>query len=173
MKVATELGHDARSSGRGLFWAFAPAALLAASLAGVGTMCVIATRDPGFALEHDYYERAVRWDGEQAQWAENERLGYDVELTSAPVPGGVELVARVRNRQNAPVRGALVRAEAFANARSAERRSLVLGERADGSYATTLSKPRPGLWEVRLRVERDGERYTATVRTDLAPGRAP
>jgi nitrogen fixation protein FixH len=173
MNVATELTPDARASGRGLFWAFVPAGLLLASLVGVGTMCSIATRDPGFALEKDYYERAVRWDGEQAQWAENARLGYQLSVTSTPAPDGVELVARVVDRQNRPLRGARVRAEAFANARAADRQDIVLAERADGAYAAPLAKPRPGLWELRLRVERDGERFTAKVRVDLAPGARP
>ncbi len=173
MNVATELNHDERTTGRGLFWAFVPVALLAASLIGVGTMCSIATRDPGFALETNYYERAVRWDSEQAQWAENARLGYRATVTSAPAAGGVEVVARVVDRHDAPVRGAAVHAEAFANARSGDRKQLVLAERADGTYAALVAKPRPGLWELRLRVERDGECFTAHVRTDFAPGLAP
>jgi nitrogen fixation protein FixH len=173
MNVTSELTHDDRTTARGLIWAFVPAALLAASLIGVGTMCSIATRDPGFALENDYYARAVRWDVEQAQWAENARLGYHVDLVSAPAAGGVEVALRVLDRQNSPVRAASVHAEAFANARAAERRKLVLTERADGAYTATLAKPRPGLWEFRVRVERNGERFTANLRTDLAPRLEP
>ncbi len=172
MNVATELNQARRTTGRGLFWAFVPAALLAASLIGVGTMCSIATRDPGFALETNYYERAVHWDGEQAQLAENARLGYHLDVTSTPVTGGVELVVRVLDRENVALRHASVRAEAFANARAAARRNLVLTERADGSYVTMLAAPRPGLWEVRVRVEHDHERFTAAVRTELTPGHA-
>ncbi|HTQ04712.1 MAG TPA: FixH family protein [Polyangiaceae bacterium] len=173
MNVATDLNHEDRTTARGLVWAFVPVALLAASVIGVGTMCSIATHDPGFATEKDYYERAVRWDSEQAQWAENARLGYRASVESRPWPGGVELVVRVLDRQGSPVRGATVHAEAFANARSADRHELVLAERTDGGYAVVLPQPRPGLWEIRVRVERDGERFTANLRTDLAAGLAP
>lgn len=173
MNVTTELDHDPRTTGRGRFWAFVPVGLLAASLLGVGSMCSIAARDPAFALEKDYYQRAVQWNGEQAQWAENAKLGYRVDITSSPTPSGVELVARVLDRRNVPVRGAGVQAEAFANARAADRRTLPFIERNDGTYAASLPKPRPGLWELRVRVEQDGERFTKIVRTDLAPGRAP
>ena len=171
MNVAAELDTHAKTTGRGLFWAFVPVALLLASLVGVGTMCSIATRDPGFALEKNYYERAVRWDSEQAQWAENARLGYQLAVTSTTAPGGVELVARILDRQGLPLRGQSVRAEAFANARSGERQNLVLEERPDGTYAARLEKPRPGLWELRVRAERDGERFTTTVRIELGGAR--
>ena len=36
-------------------WPWVPAGLLGAMLIGLGTMATIAIRDPGFALERDYY----------------------------------------------------------------------------------------------------------------------
>jgi nitrogen fixation protein FixH len=144
-----------------------PVGLLAATLAGLGTMASIAARDPGFALETNYYDRAVHWDREQAQWAENARLGFHVEAGFERAPHGNEVVARVTDRSGAPLRGAAVRAEAFANARAGERRSLELREQPDGSYRAPLGKARPGLWELRLSVERTGARFTHTARADL------
>jgi len=173
MNVATELNPDARTTGRGLVWAFVPVALLAASLIGVGTMSSIAARDPAFALETNYYDRAVHWDAQQAQWAENARLGYQVEVTSTPVAGGSELVVHVLDRQRQPLHSAVVRAEAFANARAAERTNLMFTERPDGAYAATLARARPGVWELRFQVEHAGEHFTANMRTELAPSSRP
>ena len=47
-------------------------------LIGLGTMATIATRDPGFALERDYYQKAVNYDRVIAQRGENARLGWSV-----------------------------------------------------------------------------------------------
>ncbi len=146
---------------------FVPVGLLVATVAGLGTMASIAARDPGFSLETNYYDRAVHWDREQAQWTENARLGLKVALAFERGPRGTEVVARVVDRTGAPVRGAVVRAEAFANARAGERRFLELGEQADGSYRAPLPAARAGLWEVRFSVEQAGGRFTHTARADV------
>lgn len=151
--------------GSGRVWALLPVGLLAACLLGLGTMGVIAARDPSFSLERDYYERAVHWEREQAQWTENARLGYRLELESADP---AELVVRVRDAEGLVLRGASVHAEAFANARAASVRELEFSEAADGTYRAKLGAARPGLWEFRFRVQRASERFTHVVRTDLA-----
>src|SRR6478735_4402747 len=63
-----------------LSWAYVPVALLLSSALGVGTMAIVAVRDPHFATESDYYQKAIRWDRTQAQAATNQRLGYIVEV---------------------------------------------------------------------------------------------
>jgi nitrogen fixation protein FixH len=154
----------------GAFWAWLPVALLALSLGGLGTMAVIASRDPGFALEKNYYAKGVHWDAQQAEWAENARLGYQVEIAVPAAADGFELVASVRERDGSPLRGASVRVEAFANARSGERRELTLGEVAAGSYAAPLGAARPGLWEFRVTVLSNGQRFTTLSRVDVPRG---
>lgn len=158
-------------AGGGTFWALVPVALLAASLAGVGTMAFIASRDPGFSLERDYYDKAVHWEREQAQAQQNERLGYRLTLR-AEDPSALEV--GLSERSGAALRGASVRAEAFANARAGNVQSLVFVEGPNGTYRAQLGSPRAGLWEFRFRVESAGERFTEVVRTDVGAGvRAP
>jgi len=159
---------------KGTRWALVPVALLVASTAGVGGMASIAAHDPGFALEKGYYSRAVHWDAEQAQQAENQRLRYELSLEPAPVSHGVELTVRLSGPGGEPLRGADLRAEAFANARSAVRHDLVFAESAPGSYRVTLPVPRPGLWELRFTVKHGTDRFTQTVRRELVGnGAAP
>jgi nitrogen fixation protein FixH len=153
--------------GSGLFWALVPVILLTASVTGLGTMASIAVRDPGFALEKNYYERAVHWDREQADRAASSRLGYRVVLTVEPSAGAPEIVVKVVDRQGAAIRRATVSAEAFANARAGERRSLAFTEQVDGTYRATLERPRPGLWELRLSVLDGDARFMETVRVDV------
>ena len=161
------------AAGRGWFWAAVPAVLLAASLAGVGTMASLAARDPGFALEKNYYERAVHWDELEAQRLTNERLGYHLSLRTEAVSSGVEVVVRLDDRAGIALPDAEVAVEAFANARAANRERLVLRSAPDGSYRAALANARPGLWEFRCDVRVAGEHFTQVVRTDLRSEKQP
>jgi hypothetical protein len=149
---------------RGLFWAAVPVVLLVFGVGGVVVLGTIAANDPGF-------RRAVEWDRQQAQSAENARLGYHVVADVRPSEGGVEVIATIVDPSRASFRGAEVEAEAFANARAGMRRTLRFVERADGTYGAELGTARPGLWELRFTVVRGGQRYTEVVRVDV-PGSA-
>ncbi|HEY3500315.1 MAG TPA: FixH family protein [Polyangiaceae bacterium] len=167
MNTVTESAPELSKSRRGTFWALLPVVLLVSSLTGVLVMASIARSDPSFALESDYYQRAVRWDGQQLEWAENARLGYTIEAESVATSEGVELRATLRDRNGAKLEGASVGVEAFANARAADVRRLTLRESEAGAYAVGLGQPRPGLWEFRFSVVRDGKRFTQIVRADV------
>jgi nitrogen fixation protein FixH len=171
--TTTETTTPARTRSTGRFWALFPVALLGSSLLGLGTMASIATRDPGFALERDYYQRAVRFEEEQAQQVENARLGYQVSLEVVAAADGAELVVTLSSKQGAPLPEATLRAEAFANARAADVRELEFRRDAGGRYRAKLERGTPGLWEFRLVAVNGKERFTSTIRRDIAPGSAP
>jgi len=152
----------------GTFWALVPAILLGSALLGLGVMASIATRDPSFALETDYYQRAVHWDDEQAQWRTNERLGYGLGLN---VDGAAAVSISLRDRGGEALRGATVTAEAFPNARAGQRRQVEFAESPDGTYRAALAHARPGLWEFRVSVLKDGQRFTKIERADVPPAR--
>jgi nitrogen fixation protein FixH len=136
-------------------------------------LAVIAARDASFAVEQDYYQKALHWDDTMRQEAANAALGWSVAATldRTAGPGQARVRALVSDRAGRPVRGARVALEAFHNARASRIFSAVLGPEPRGGYAATLPLDRPGLWELRLRVERDGEVFTRTVDLDLP--RAP
>jgi hypothetical protein len=158
---------DAAATRQGRFWAFVPVVLLVASVGGVGSLVAIAVRDPGFALEKNYYERAVHWDREREQVATNERLGYGVALSLRDATDGPELEVGITDRAGVPLPGAVVTVEAFANARSGERRVLRLVAGPDGLYRAPLGSARAGLWEFRIDVLAGSERFTRVVRADV------
>jgi nitrogen fixation protein FixH len=142
-------------------------------VSGLVAMAVIASGDPAFAIEPDYYAKAVRWDDERAQQAVNAELGWQLEASLAaadrarqPTP----LVVRIIDRAGRPVARAKLTLEAFANARAAELVKAELEEQADGTYAAALPLRRAGLWELRFIARRDGERFTHTVRLELPRG---
>ena len=170
MNTTTDASPKASNSKRGTFWALLPAGFLLASLSGLLAMASIAQRDPGFALEADYYERAVRWDRQQAQWAENARLGWHLTAEPRLVPEGVELRVVVTAGTGERLAAAAVNVEAFANARAGDVRRLSLEPAADGSYRARLGRARPGLWEFRFVVVHDGRRFAETLRADVPKG---
>jgi hypothetical protein len=160
-------------SARGWYWPVAIVALLVGGAgANIGLM-IVANRDASFAVEPDYYRKAVEWDRTMAQEARNAELGWTVAARLERAEAGrARLVALVRDRAGALLTGAAVVAEAFPSARAREITTFVLGPTGEaGAYAVTLPHARPGLWEVRLRVTRGGEVFTRTLSRDLAAPR--
>jgi uncharacterized GH25 family protein len=150
--------------------------LLASSVIGVGSMALVATHDPSFSTEPDYYQKAVHWDQVQAQAAQNQRLSYQLSLPQTLTPdagrrASIELV--VRDHAGQPVSGARVRAEAFSNLAASEITTLDFVERAPGRYETTLATSHLGVWDFRVSADRDADHFTAELRSELVPRGTP
>jgi nitrogen fixation protein FixH len=160
---------------KGWYWPFALAGLLVAGIAPAFVLIVLATNDPSFAVEERYYEKALAWDETMAQRRRNAELGWQVEVQTAPVagvPGLVDMTARVLDRDGNALEGCRVSVETFHNARSAYRLERQLEPVADGlAQVTRLPMRRPGIWELRLRVERGDELFTAVLDRELVAGR--
>jgi nitrogen fixation protein FixH len=130
----------------------------------------LARSDPSFAVEADYYARAVHWDDELAQRRRNEALGWQAAPSLARDAGESTLLrVRLTDAAGRPLGDAAVAVEAFAVARSArvERATLAPapGE-APGAYDGRLRMAQPGLWELRVVATRNGERFTAVRRVE-------
>lgn len=154
---------------RGWMWPAAVVGLLVASAAGNIAFVMLATRDPSFAVERDYYEKALAWDATRAQEARNAALGWRLGASLVPAPGssGVELAVRLTRRDGAPIEGAMVTLETFHNARAGQVIAASLAARGDGVYGALLPLSRAGLWELRFRVNRAGDVFTATMTEEL------
>jgi nitrogen fixation protein FixH len=158
---------------RGWYWPVIVVALLVGGAgANIGFM-IVANRDASFAVEPDYYRKALEWDQVMAQEARNAELGWTVSARLGRTgAGAARIVAAVRDRAGAALGGATVTVEAFPSARAREIASLTLEPTTDaGVYAAALPSGRPGLWELRLRVSRSGEVFTRTLSQDLAAAR--
>ena len=156
-------------------WALVPVGLLACSVVGLSWMALVAVRDPNFALEHDYYQKAIHWDQAQAQAADNQRLAYRFSVPpNVPLDksGHASIELKLSDRAGHPVSGARVVAEAFPNAFSDEIVQLTFSEREPGVYTASVKAGRAGLWELRLAMDSGIEHATAIVRCDLTPGGA-
>jgi len=153
----------------GRWWPFIIVGLLAGGAgANIGLM-VVATRDRSFAVEPDYYQKALRWDETMAQEARNQALGWTatVAFERSARPGEAKVTALVDDRAGHPVEGARVAVETFHAARARHVVTGALAPEAAGRYSAVLALDRPGLWEVRLRVERGDETFTAKLLEEL------
>jgi len=154
-------------------WALVPVALLLCSAVGVGSMAIVAVRDPHFATEPDYYQKAIRWDRTQAQAATNQRLGHVIKLPASlefDEQGHATLELILSDRFGHPVAGARLTGNAFANAYSGAIVGLVFEEQSAGHYLAKFSVVHPGQWVFELEGNSAGEHFTADVRADLVPG---
>lgn len=154
------------------WWALVPVGLLLCMLGGLISMAVIASSDPSFAVEPDYYHKAVHWDDHQAQQAANARLGWKLNLDVQPASanaGNTRLEVDLADARGAPLTRAELQIEAFHNARAAQPFGGTMVETRPGVYSLTLPMRRAGVWEVRLTARHRGERFTDVVRLNLAP----
>ncbi|MEI9949086.1 MAG: FixH family protein [Pseudomonadota bacterium] len=153
-------------------WALVPVALLVSSAVGVGSMAIVAARDPHFATEPDYYQKAIRWDQTQAQAATNQRLGYVLKAPASltfDVQGRATLELTLRDRLGQPVLGARLAGNAFANAYSGKLVGLVFEEQSAGLYRAKLTVIHRGQWVFEIVGNAGSDRFTADVRADLVP----
>jgi nitrogen fixation protein FixH len=144
-------------------------------LSGMGVLVSIAVNDPHFALEPDYYDKAVHWDRARAEARASQALG--LQLTVSPTlqrgPGGsVELELVVTDRASIAFTGATVELEAFPNAYRNRTQRVSLLEAAPGIYRGKLEGGELGLWELRFAVSRGAERFHEALRRDVRRGGA-
>jgi nitrogen fixation protein FixH len=148
-----------------------PAIIVTALLGNVTLGIVlmrVAAADPHFAVEPDYYRRAVGWDTTQAQARQARALGWQVAPALGPVGGGeVALTLVLTDAAGAALDGASVSVEARAVAHANEplvANLLPTGE--PGTYAADLAVAREGLWEVRVVAIRGEDQLTTQLRLD-------
>jgi nitrogen fixation protein FixH len=135
------------------------------------TLARIAGSDPSFAVEPDYYAKAVAWDSVQAQRDRNRELGWQVTPRLGPVTEGAtaELTLGVADRDGAPLLGATLTVEAMPVVQASHVVTATLTDRdGTGAYRAPVAVDRAGLWELRLTAVRGAERFTANLRLDAS-----
>lgn len=156
-----------------IVWPAFVVGILSVSLVVCAITVVAATSDPSYAVESDYYEKAISWDESARLRAESEALGWMAEVAvTARERGARQLEVRLSLRDGAPADGAAIRALAFHHARRGDAREIGLEPLGGGVYRGALGPGRAGLWQVRLRAERGPDLYLLTrdVRTPDQPG---
>lgn len=151
-------------------WIIGPALvglITVSTMIGAAALIYHAHADPSFAVEADYYDKAVHWDDSAAQERRNTELGWRLTINPSAADG---LELTMVDGLGRPVEGATVSVEAFHNARSADRVTLALIDHGPGVYRQTAEFARPGIWEFRVVARRGADTFTA-VRQVVVPAR--
>lgn len=153
------------------YWPVAVISLAAVALGANFLMVYLAVTDPGFGVEPDYYQKALKWDGHMAQQQANSDLGwsfeFDVSKQKNP-DGTLEVRAVVMDDAGVTIDNATVELTTFHNAQSSYPLQAKLASRGEGVYSATLPFRRPGLWEFRFLLQRGETRFTNTVVREVA-----
>lgn len=150
-------------------WAFFPVAMLGFSVLLAVVTVQAALHGQGAAAEEDYYDKAVAWEDVQRQRVENDRLRWNATPSFSASSDGRRPVLElgIADKWDVPIEGARVAVEAIPVKAIRLGGEVLLREGAPGRYAAPLPARVDGQWEFRVRVERDGDRYTDEFRRVL------
>jgi len=153
----------------GMAWPIGIVVILTVFVAANLAVMRLANSDPSFAIEPDYYSKAVAFDSTMAIERRSAALGWTASAVVAPAAGTRQAAVRVTLADAArqPVRGASVSITARYNARANDVLSATLREDAPGEYDAPLAVGHAGQWEVRIDAVRGAEHFTASTRTDV------
>jgi nitrogen fixation protein FixH len=153
---------------RGTWWPIAITGVLATTVAANIWVMRIANDDPSFAIEPDYYKKAISWDSTLGQARTNAQLGWRLTPALGPLApgGGARLTARLSDSNGAAITGATVRVSAMQVARASDVHNATLDATAAGEYGVQLDAKIPGQWELRFDVRAGSTHFTETARVE-------
>ena len=153
---------------RGSAWPAAVVIILGLTVAANVWLITVASHDPSFAVEEDYYQRGVRWDDELAQRTRNIELGWRLDASFSPIRAGrSDLSISLNDSSLSPIAGASVVVVAVHVARAGQPVNITMTPGAPGQYEARAPLERTGLWELHIDVHRGSDRFTATERLDV------
>ncbi len=150
-------------------WAFFPVGLLGILVSIQAGLFSISRTDPSFAVESEYYQKAVSWDQEAKQRSVNAGLGWHVSPQLIIEKQGARLGIQLTDDTSQVISGAAVTVVAFPNARASQVQQLALRETEPGHYVAPIHLLHGGEWEIRLKVVRGGQTYTHVSRVSPIP----
>ena len=153
----TGANHASSATRSAWFWPALVIGLLSGQVVLVLVMAYLAVADHSFAVEPDYYRKALRWNAEISQQQTNRRLGW---VLSVEVSEQADLLQQrdvrcvIADRAGKPVEGVSVEVVTFPHVRGNERQELMLTALEAGRYGATVRMPQGGLWEFRITAKR-------------------
>lgn len=160
------------SKKKGWYWPLLIVVLSAIVLIPNAILVYVATNDPSFAVEEDYYRKGLAWDETMNQERRNEALGWTVDVGFVPGdPGRVRVHAEILDREGREIDGAAVHVAMFHNARASNILTATMSPDGEGGYVASLPLRRAGLWELRFEILSGDDRFTHTTVREL--GRQP
>lgn len=145
-------------------WALFPVGLLGILVTVQVVLFRLSSGDSSFAIEPEYYQKAVNWDERMRERQASERLGWHADATITR-GDNASLRVTLRDASGKPVDNATLSVDAFPNARAGEVQHLALQHTTAGVYESALRLIHAGEWEVRLVARTPSDTYTTTLRT--------
>ena len=156
---------------RGTWWPIGITTVLATTVAANLWVMRIANDDPSFAIEPDYYQKAITWDSTLAQARQDSILGWRLtpRLQAVTATGKTQIRATLTDSSGTPISGAVVKVAAVPVARASEVHEATLVAAGAGEYAAQLDARRLGQWELRFDVRAGSTRFTEVARVEARP----
>jgi len=126
----------------------------------------LANDDPAFAIEPDYYNKAVAFDSTMAVERRSAALAWSASARIAHGDSGPMVMVTLADARHQPIAGASVTINARFNARANDVLAATLREGAPGQYVAPLAVRHAGQWEVRINAVRGAEHFVASTRTE-------
>jgi len=158
-------------------WPIGITAILATSVVGNLIMMRVANNDPSFAIEDNYYQRAVDFDTTMQQQRRSDALGWTAAVAIHGVRRGAGVLrVQLSDSSALPIAADSVVAVAFFNARANERVRLILTHEstdAPGVYRHAIAVAHSGQWEVQIGAWRGNEHFVSSTRVEVSGGDIP
>lgn len=154
----------------GMGWPIAVAAILGATVVANIAVMRVANDDPSFAIEPDYYAKAIAFDSSAAAARRSAALHWTVTTaTTATTASTGERILQLTLADSLghPITGAHVTSEALFIARANRVITATLTESAPGHYEAPAAAMQPGQWEVRIAAVRGAAHFVSTMRTEV------
>ena len=137
------------------------------------TLMRVAAADPHFAVEPDYYRRAVGWDTTQAQARRSRESGWRVVPSLGAFTGEpLQLTLTVTDSLGQGIDSATVRVGIRSVAHAGPQTAVALAPAAGtGHYAAHVPVTHIGLWDLFVEVDRGAQRVTNRLRVTIHPDR--
>jgi nitrogen fixation protein FixH len=149
-------------------WAWFPVGLLGLLVTVQVVLFKLSSGDDSFAIEPEYYQKAVNWDARAREREISERLGWQAQATIVQTGTASTLRVILLDRTAAPLRSATLAVDAFPNSRATQVQHLALREVSPGVYEGELRITHGGEWEVRLQAKRALDTFSTALRTSPA-----
>ena len=152
----------------GAWWPIGITGVLATTVAANLWVMRIANDDPSFAIEPDYYQKAITWDSTLAQARQDSILGWRLtpRLEVVAATGKTRISATLTDSSGTPISGAVVKVSALPVARASEVHEATLAATGAGEYTGQLDAQRQGRWELRFEVRAGATRFTEVARVE-------
>ena len=124
------------------------------------------TSNSSYAVEEDYYQKALDWDQKRAQDRTNSELGWTLafDVTQPAKPGEMPVLeVQLSDANEVPLADATVALETFHKARSDDVIRIPLRAADEvGLYRASPAMRHNGLWELRFTVTGGEDTFTFT-----------